>query len=103
VTKTVRRALPICHDECLPRRAGAVDETQHLVGVVSFRELLAASRSKKVSEVMRRDFAAASEDEDKEVVAQLVAKLRLIALPVLDQQGRMLGIVSSTDLAGVAQ
>ena len=80
-----------------------LDEAQHLVGVISFRELLAADRSKKVRDVMRTDFAFASEEEDKEVVAQLLAKRRLIALPVLDHQGRMLGIVSSTDLAGVAQ
>jgi magnesium transporter len=83
--------------------AYVLDEAQHLVGVVSFRELLAADRSKKVRDVMRTDFVFASEEEDKEVVAQLLAKRRLIALPVLDRQGRMLGIVSSTDLAGVVQ
>ena len=83
--------------------AYVLDEAQHLVGVVSFRELLAADRSKKVRDVMRTDFAFVSEEEDKEVVAQLLAKRRLIALPVLDRQGRMLGIVSSTDLAGVVQ
>jgi magnesium transporter len=80
-----------------------LDEAQHLMGVVSFRELLAADRSKKVREVMRTNFVSVSEEEDKEVVAQLMAKRRLIALPVLDRDGRMLGIVSSTDLAGVVQ
>jgi magnesium transporter len=83
--------------------AYALDDAQHLVGVVSFRELLAANRSKRVRDVMRTDFVFVSEDEDKEVVAQLLAKRHLIAVPVLDRQGRMLGIVSSTDLAGVVQ
>ena len=83
--------------------AYVLDDAQHLMGVVSLRELLAAGRPKKVREVMRTSFLFASEDEDKEVVAQLLAKRRLIALPVLDRQGRMLGIVSSTDLAGVVQ
>ncbi len=83
--------------------AYALDDAQHLEGVVSFRELLAAGRSKKVRDVMRVHFVSVSEDEDKEVVAQLLAKGRLIALPVLDRQGRMLGIVSGTDLAGVVQ
>ncbi|HSC45715.1 MAG TPA: magnesium transporter [Candidatus Acidoferrum sp.] len=83
--------------------AYVLDETQRLVGVVSFRELLAAPRAKAVREVMRTDFTSVSEEEDKEAVAQLLAKRRLIALPVLDHQGRMLGIVSSADLAGVAQ
>jgi magnesium transporter len=83
--------------------AYVLDEAQKLVGVVSFRELLAAGRTKKVREVMHTDFASVTEEEDKEVVAQLLAKMRLIALPVLDHQGRMLGIVSSTDLAGIVQ
>ena len=83
--------------------AYVLDEAQRLVGVVSFRELVSADRSKKVRDIMRTDFAFVSEDEDKEVVAQVLAKHRLIAVPVLDHQGRMLGIVSSTDLAGVVQ
>jgi magnesium transporter len=83
--------------------AYVLDNAQHLVGVISFRELLAADRAKKVREVMRTDFVFVSEEEDKEVVAQLLAKRRLIALPVLDRDGRMLGIVSSTDLAGIVQ
>jgi magnesium transporter len=83
--------------------AYVVDEAQHLVGVISFRELLAADRLKKVREVMRTNFVFVSEEEDKEVVAQLLAKRRLIAIPVLDPDGRLLGIISGTDLAGVVQ
>ncbi len=83
--------------------AYVLDDAQHLVGVVSFRELLAAGRSKRVRDIMRTEFVFVPEDEDKEVVAQRLAKRRLIAVPVLDPQGRMLGIVSSTDLAGVVQ
>ena len=66
--------------------------------------LLAADRSKKVRDVMRTDFVFVSEDEDKEVVAQLLSQASPASLlPVLDHQCRMLGIVSSTDLAGVVQ
>jgi magnesium transporter len=83
--------------------AYVLDDAQHLVGVVSFRELLAAGRSKKVRDVMRTDFVFVPEDEDKEVVAQLLAKRRLLAVPVLDRDGHMQGIVSATDLAGVVQ
>jgi magnesium transporter len=83
--------------------AYVLDDEQHLVGVVSFRELVSADRSKKVRETMRKDFVFVSEDEDKEVVAQVLAKYRLLAVPVLDAQRHMLGIVSSADLAGVVQ
>ena len=83
--------------------AYVLDDAQRLLGVVSFRELLAADRSKKVREVMRTDYVFVSEDEDKEAVAQRLAKHRLLAIPVLDADRHMMGIVSSADLAGVAQ
>ena len=81
----------------------AVDNAQHLQGVASFRELLAAERSKTVRDVMRTDYVFVYEDADKEEVAQLVARLRLLAVPVLDREGHMLGIVGSADVAGVMQ
>ncbi len=83
--------------------AYALDESQHLLGVVSFRELLSAERSRKVREVMRTDYVYVVEDADQETVAQILAKHRLLAIPVLDQEGHMLGIVTSADVAGVVQ
>ncbi len=83
--------------------AYALDESQHLIGVVSFRELISAERSRKVREVMRTDYVFVLEDADQETVAQLLAKRRLLAVPVLDQEGHMLGIITSTDVAGLIQ
>jgi magnesium transporter len=83
--------------------AYALNESQHLIGVVSFRELLSAERSRKVREVMRTDYVFVVEDADQETVAQLLAKRRLLAVPVLDQDGRMLGIITSADVAGLVQ
>jgi len=83
--------------------AYALDDAQHLLGVISFRELISADRSKKVRDVMRADCVFVPEDEDKEAVAHLLAKHRLLAVPVVDADKHMMGIVSSADLAGVAQ
>jgi magnesium transporter len=83
--------------------AYALDDEQHLAGVVSFRELVSAERAKKVRDTMRKDYVFVPEDEDKEVVAQMLARHRLLAVPVLDAHRHMLGIVSSADLAGVVQ
>jgi len=83
--------------------AYALDESEHLLGVVSFRDLVSAERSKKVRDVMRTDYVFVPEDEDKEAVALLLARHRLLAVPVVDADGHMMGIVSSADLAGVAQ
>jgi magnesium transporter len=83
--------------------AYALDETQHLMGVVSFRELLSAERSRRVRDLLHSDYVSVLEDADQETVAQLLAKHRLLAVPVLDQEGRMLGIISSADVAGLVQ
>ena len=83
--------------------AYALDDAQHLLGVISFRELISAERSKKIRDVMRKDYVFVPEDEDKEAVAHLLAKHRLLAIPVVDADKHMMGIVSSADLAGVAQ
>jgi magnesium transporter len=83
--------------------AYALDDAQHLLGVISFRELISADRSKKVGDVMRADYVFVPEDEDKEAVAHVLAKHRLLAVPVVDADRHMMGIVSSADLAGVAQ
>jgi len=53
--------------------AYALDDLQHLLGVVSFRELLSAERNKKVRDIMRTNYVSVPEDADKEVVAHLLA------------------------------
>ena len=83
--------------------AYALDDAQRLLGVISFRELISADRSKKVRHVMHAEYVFVPEDEDKEAVAQVLAKHRLLAVPVVDADKHMMGIVSSADLAGVAQ
>jgi magnesium transporter len=93
------------------RQAGQVEmiyyayvlDHERLLGVISFRELISADRSKRVRDVIRTNYVFVPEDEDREAVAHLLAKHRLLAIPVVDADGRMMGIVSSTDLAGVAQ
>jgi magnesium transporter len=83
--------------------AYALDESEHLLGVISFRELLSAERSRKVREVMSTNYVSVFEDTDQEIIAQLMAKRRLLAVPVLDQDGHMLGVVTSADIAGIVQ
>jgi magnesium transporter len=83
--------------------AYALDESEHLLGVLSFRELLAAERSRKVREVMHTNFVSVLEDTDQEIIAQMMLKRRLLAIPVLDEHGHMMGIITSADVAGIVQ
>ena len=83
--------------------AYALDDAQILLGVVSFRDLFSADRNKLVRDVMRTRFVAATEDMDQEAVAKLVATHHLLAVPVVDPQGRMRGIVTIDDIVDVVE
>jgi len=67
--------------------------------VVSLRELLAADRARRVADVgARRAPVTAGPLTDREEVARLISKYNLLALPVVDGSGRMLGIVTVDDV-----
>src|SRR6185312_2941811 len=70
-----------------------------LVHVVSLRELLTASREDNVLEVgSRRAPLTVSPDTDREEAARLISKYNLLAIPVIDDERRMLGIVTVDDV-----
>lgn len=81
--------------------AYVLDESQHLLGIVSFRDLFTADRSKTVAEVMRTSFISVAEDTDQETVADLFKTHHLLAIPVVDQAGRMHGIITLDDIVDV--
>jgi magnesium transporter len=80
-----------------------LDGAQHLLGVVSFRELFFAQPDLKVSEVMRTDFVKVQADLDQERVSQIIAEHDLAAVPVVDAEGRMQGIVTVDDIVDVVR
>jgi magnesium transporter len=83
--------------------AYVLDAEQHLLGVASFRSLFSAQRDRSVRDLMRTQFVYATEDMDQEAVAALVTTNHLLAVPVLDRQGRMHGIVTVHDIVEVVQ
>jgi magnesium transporter len=76
---------------------------QKLVGAVSFRDLFAADHRKHVRDVMRTELVTANESQDQESVSRLFAQHGLSALPVVDAEGRMKGIVTVDDIVDVVQ
>jgi magnesium transporter len=75
-----------------------LDAQQRLLGVVSFRELFAAPAEKTVRDVMQTDPVTVAEDLDQESVSQLFAQHDLMAIPVVDGEGRMKGIITVDDI-----
>ena len=83
--------------------AYVVDGQNRLRGVVSFRDLFAASGEKTVDDVMRKDVVTASEEMDQEALSQLFARHNLLMIPVVDSERRIKGIVTFDDIIDVVQ
>ena len=80
-----------------------LDQEQKLLGVVSVRDLLMAPQDRKVRDIMRTDVVTAAEEMDQEALSQLFAEHDFIAMPVVDAQGHMKGIVTVDDIVDVVQ
>jgi magnesium transporter len=80
-----------------------VDAEQHLLGVISFRELFAAPPEARVRDVMRTNVISVRDDLDQEAVANVIAENNLMAVPVLDASRRIRGIVTVDDIVDVVR
>jgi magnesium transporter len=83
--------------------AYALDPQSRLQGVVSSRELFVSPSDKQVREIMHTDVYTVHEDTDQEAVAKLLEEHSLMAIPVLDAEGRMKGIITVDDIVDVIQ
>ena len=75
-----------------------LDPDQKLRGVCSFRQLLSAPANARVEQIMVGDVVTVPEDLDQEKIAPLFTSHSFVALPVVDAQGRMKGIVTAEDI-----
>jgi magnesium transporter len=76
-----------------------LDNDQTLRGVVSFRQLFQAAEDAVVRDVMVTDVVSVPEHMDQELVARLFQKHNVLALPVVDEGGKMVGIITFDDIA----
>ncbi|MFN3455005.1 MAG: magnesium transporter [Pseudobdellovibrio sp.] len=79
--------------------AYVLSHDQKLLGVVSFRELFSSSPQKKVDEIMHTDIIRIPVDLDQEQIGQIFSQHDLMALPVIDENDKMVGIVTFDDVA----
>jgi len=78
-----------------------VDVEQRLVGVVSLRQLVIRPPTTPLTAIMVRDPIAVSPQDDQEEVARFVARYDLLAIPVVDEHRKILGIVTVDDVVDV--
>jgi len=80
-----------------------LDPSQRLQGVLSLRQLFVAPAEAKIAEIMERDLVTVPDEMDQESVSQMFQKNRYVALPVVDPQNRMQGVVTLDDILDVSQ
>ncbi|MDA0815173.1 MAG: magnesium transporter [Chloroflexi bacterium] len=81
--------------------AYVLDREDRLLGVVSYRDLMLAPPDRQVSEIMSTDTVSVLDDMDQEEVARILRQRGLLAVPVVDHEGHMRGIVTVDDVVDV--
>ncbi|MGA8941305.1 MAG: magnesium transporter [Thermoactinomyces sp.] len=77
------------------------DSSQRLVGVLSLRDLLIAQPDEKISNLMHERVISVPVDMDQEEVAKILSRYDFLAIPVVNQKNRLLGIVTVDDIIDV--
>ncbi len=80
-----------------------VDRYGHLVGLVSLYDLIRARPDARLMDIMDSDVISVTSDVDREEVARIFARYDLLSLPVVDEQGRLIGIITSDDIIDVVE
>jgi magnesium transporter len=80
-----------------------IDEKNRLVGVVSLRQLLFARPNTKLKEIMTKDVISVHPETDQEEVARYVADYNLVAIPVVDSESTLVGVVTVDDVIDVIE
>lgn len=79
------------------------DRKKHLVGVVTVKDLLLSDKKELILNIMDTNIITANTLDEREEVAQLLAKYDFLALPVIDKEGCLVGIVTVDDAVDVLQ
>lgn len=80
-----------------------VDEQKHLVGVVSLRNLIVSDDSTVIADIMNDSIYSVSVTQTREEAARKMRDYDFLALPVIDFQGRLLGIITIDDIVDVLE
>jgi len=80
-----------------------IDSHRHLVGVLSMRDLILARPDVRLRQLMHTDVRSVPANMDQEEVARLFRKYDYLAMPVVDERNRLLGLITVDDVADVME
>lgn len=103
VEQALKRFRRLNPPEELSYTAYVTDAERHLIGRVSLRDLVLADPEDKIGDIMDREVISVSTDDDQEKVAQIIQKYDLVAVPVVDREGRLVGAVTVDDAIDIIE
>ena len=107
VGKTVEEAFDHVRSQCEEAETinvlYVVDDKKVLKGVLTIKELLLADKKQKVEEICNDNIVVATTDMDQEKIAAIFSKYDFLALPVVDKENRIVGIVTVDDVIDVIE
>ncbi len=79
------------------------DASRHLKGIVSLRDLVISPAETTLSEIMTRDAVFVSTNTDQEEAARMIGRYDLLALPVVDREQRLVGVITVDDVIDILE
>lgn len=79
------------------------DSDRHLIGILSLRDLVTAQLNQTVGEILSRDFVCVQTDTDQEEVARIIQRYDFLAVPVVDSEKRLVGIITVDDILDILE
>ena len=103
VGQTLERIRQLANSSEIIYYLYVTDNALHLSGIVSIRELVISHPDKPIGEIMTREVIFVHTDTDQEEVARLIQRYDFLALPVVDREKRLVGIVTVDDVIDILQ
>ncbi|MFO0136637.1 MAG: magnesium transporter [Cyanobacteriota bacterium] len=79
------------------------DASRHLTGILSLRDLVTADPQDRLGDVMTREVVSVATEADQEEVARVIQRYDFLAVPVVDREQRLVGIITVDDVIDVIQ
>lgn len=103
VAETLERIRSLANSSEIIYYLYVTDNSRHLTGIVSLRDLVISSPDKMLTEIMTRDVVSTHTDTDREEVARTIQRYDLLALPVVDREDRLVGVVTVDDVIDILE
>lgn len=103
VSQTLERIRSLANASEVVYYLYVTDESRHLTGIVSLRDLVISAPDKTLSDIMTRDVVCVHTETDQEEVARMIQRYDLLALPVVDREQRLVGVVTVDDVIDILE